>query len=281
MVILHSKIVKDQLVIDIENIIGLLMKIAFAGKGGVGKTSITAWTADYLARQGQNVWLVDADTALSLGRACGVEPEFLPEPLVGRVDLINEFINSGGFLNLNPDVGSLPDFLAVPVSRNNCDEKKDRGTIRLLVMGAVSNAGGGCACSGNALLKAVLSHLIMEENDWVLVDLEAGVEHLGRGTVAHVDKLVIVSEPSYRSLETAKEVSRMGHDLELHNQILVMNKSEKIDGIAGNALPEQMVCLPHFQGLAERQLTNPSVLDLAEQEEIDSYIKEILSEVQN
>ena len=241
MPIRHSMIVTDRLVIDIENIIGLLMKVAFAGKGGVGKTSITAWTADYLARQGHNVWLVDADTALSLGRACGVEPEFLPEPLVGRVDLINEYINSGGFLNLNPDVGSLPDFLAVQVPRDNSEEKQERGTIRLLVMGAVSNAGGGCACSGNALLKAVLAHLVMAEDDWVLVDLEAGVEHLGRGTVAHVDKLIIVSEPSYRSLETAKEVSRMGHDLELHNQVLVINKSEMIDRIAGDTLPDQMV----------------------------------------
>lgn len=252
------------------------MKLAFAGKGGVGKTSITAWTADYLARRGNNVWLVDADTALSLGRACGLEPELLPEPLVARVDLINEYINAGGFLNLNPDVGSLPDFLAVEVPRKPHGEENKIGQIRLLVMGAVSNAGGGCACSGNALLKAVLAHLVMDENDWVLVDLEAGVEHLGRGTVAHVDKLVVVSEPSFRSLETAKEVSRMGKDLNLHNQVLVINRSEKIDNIAGRDLPEQVVYIPNLTSLSGRQLTDPSVLDLAEQAKIDSYIEKIL-----
>ena len=156
------------------------MKIAFAGKGGVGKTSVAAWTADYLARQGNNVWLIDADTALSLGQASGLTPDELPEPLVMRKDLIRERIHDGGFLNLNPEVGDLPESLAVDVPLGGSPtDGITPGRKQLIVMGAVTNAGGGCACDANALLKAVLAHIVMERDEWVLVDLEAGVEHLG------------------------------------------------------------------------------------------------------
>lgn len=156
------------------------MKIAFAGKGGVGKTTLAAWTANYLARQGQDVWLIDADTALSLGGAAGVAKEQLPTPLIQRKDIIAKRIGSG-IIHMNPVVEDLADQLSVPVPGNF------PGTQRLLVMGTVTNAGGGCACGANALLKALLSHIFLERNEWVLVDLEAGLEHLGRGTVAGVD----------------------------------------------------------------------------------------------
>ncbi|WP_229591215.1 AAA family ATPase [Pseudodesulfovibrio sediminis] len=253
------------------------MKIAFAGKGGVGKTSLCAWVADYLARQGKNVWLVDADTALSLGQASGLVLDQLPSPLIQREDLVREHIHAGGFLNLNPDVGNLPDELGVDVPLSGPPiAGVDPGRKRLLVMGAVTNAGGGCACDANALLKALLGHIVMDRDEWVLVDLEAGVEHLGRGTVAHVDGLIVVSEPSMRSLQTGAEVGRMAGDLGLKNQALVLNRHEggpppKLDG-----LPQWSVTIPPLRGVIERQMTDASVLGLPETDLVDGIVQALL-----
>ncbi|AMK09887.1 MAG: ArsA-related P-loop ATPase [Pseudodesulfovibrio sp.] len=253
------------------------MKIAFAGKGGVGKTSLCAWVADWLARSGRNVWLVDADTALSLGQASGLGVDELPEPLVRRGDLVRERIHAGGFLNLNPEVGDLPEELAVDLPLGGDPvEGVTPGRKRLLVMGAVTNAGGGCACDANALLKALLAHVVMDRDEWVLVDLEAGVEHLGRGTVAHVDGLVVVSEPSMRSLQTGAEVGRMAADLGLTNQALVLNRYEGDGSPALEGLPEWSLSIPPLPGLGARQLTNASVLGLPESDRLDGLVQTLL-----
>lgn len=259
------------------------MKLAFAGKGGVGKTSVTAWTADWLARNGRDVWMVDADTALSLGQACGVTADSLPEPLTARKDLINRLIHAGGFLDLNPDVSDLPHQLAVdvPVSGGPLYAPA-AGRKRLLVMGAVTNAGGGCACDANALLKAMLAHLVMKENTCVLVDLEAGVEHLGRGTVAHVDALVVVSEPSLRSLHTAAQVGRMADQLGLRRQALLLNRYSGADlhDVSGlpdlPGLPPLRAALPPLAGLIERQLHTADVLGLPEQQLVDTTLQRLM-----
>jgi len=256
------------------------MKIAFAGKGGVGKTSIAAWTADYLARHGKNVWLVDADTALSLGQASGLQPEDLPEPLITREDLVRDRIHEGGFLNLNPEVGDLPETLAVDVPLGGpALNGVEPGRKRLVVMGAVTNAGGGCACDANALLKAVLAHIVMDRDEWVIVDLEAGVEHLGRGTVTHVDGLVVVSEPSMRSLQTGAEVGRMASDLGLSNQALVINRYVGGEPPRLDGLPEWSMKVPPMEGLLARQMADSSVLGLPEAEDVDIFIEKLLSKL--
>ena len=241
------------------------MKLAMAGKGGVGKTSLTAWLGDWLARQGRDVWLVDADTALSLGQACGLPRAELPVPLIAREDLVRERIGSG-MINLNPEVGDLPEALSVELPVEGAGRK------RLLVMGSVSRAGGGCACAANALLKALLLHLVVERGAWVLVDLEAGVEHLGRGTVEHVDGLLVVSDPSWRGLETGAEIGRMAAELGLSSTALVVNRCPPgtvIPTIPG--LPRQVLTLPGIESLAARQLSSPSVLGLPEREAIDVF----------
>lgn len=254
------------------------MKIAFAGKGGVGKTSLAAWTADYLARQGKNVWMVDADTALSLGQASGLAPDQLPEPLIRREDLVRERIHEGGFLNLNPDVGDLPETLAVDVPlAGDPLEGVTPGRKRLIVMGAVTNAGGGCACDANALLKALLAHIVMDRDEWVLVDLEAGVEHLGRGTVTHVDGLVVVSEPSMRSLQTGAEVGRMASDLGLENQALVINRYQSGEPPKLDGLPEWSMTIPTMEGLMARQMSDSSVLGLPEAGMLDALVEKLLA----
>ena len=253
------------------------MKIAFAGKGGVGKTSLAAWTADWLARSGKNVWMVDADTALSLGQASGLSPQALPEPLIRRADLVRDRIHADGFLRLNPDVGDLPESLAVDVPLGGpALDGVTAGRKRLLVMGAVTNAGGGCACDANALLKAVLAHLIVERDEWVIVDLEAGVEHLGRGTVAHVDGLIVVSEPSMRSLQTGAEVGRMARDLGLKHQVLALNRFRGGQVPSLDGLPESCVTIPQMDGLMDRQMQDASVLGLPEAAQLDGYVQDCL-----
>lgn len=248
------------------------MKIAFAGKGGVGKTTLAAWTADTLARQGHSVWMVDADTALSLGQASGLAPEQLPEPLVARKDLIRERIGGGGLISLSPEVRDLPEQLGVDLPL----PPGTPGRKRLLVMGTVTNAGGGCACEANALLKSLLAHLVLDRGDYVLVDLEAGVEHLGRGTVQGVDGLVIVSEPSRRGLETAARIGTMGSDLGLANQLLVLNRDTGGTPPPLPGLPETTLRIPPLPGLADRQLTEASVLALPETKLIDETVTDIL-----
>jgi CO dehydrogenase maturation factor len=129
-------------------------------------------------------------------------------PLSAREDLVRERIGSG-YLRLNPDVSDLPGELSVelPVTPRR---HPPPGRKRLLTMGSITGAGDGCACAANALLKSVLAHLVLQGENYVLVDLEAGVEHLGRGTVAGVDALVVVSEPSRRSLGNSGQGGRAG-----------------------------------------------------------------------
>lgn len=259
------------------------MKIAVAGKGGVGKTAIAAWLGDHLAREGRNVFLIDADTALSLGRASGLSPALLPRPLIGREDLVAERVGAG-LMALCPEVGDLPERLAVELPlggrpgafQGPCDpdrvgsEWPGPGRKRLLVMGGAASAGGGCACAANALLKALLAHVVLDRHEWVIVDLEAGVEHLGRGTVAGVDGLVVVSEPSLRGLETAASIARMARELGLSRQALVLNRADadasppSLPELAD--LPPLAASLPCLDSLVQRQLADGSVLGLPEAE---------------
>lgn len=243
------------------------MKLAVAGKGGVGKTTICAWMADYLARNGEDVWLVDADTALSLGPALGLDEDETPIPLVQQKALIQERVGTGGFINMNPKVDDLIARLSVEV----------RERLHLLVMGTIAGAGSGCGCAPNALLKALLVHLVFQASQHLLVDLEAGVEHLGRGTIYKVDGLVVVSEPSLRAVNTASQISALAADLGLKKQVLVLNRcGEDFVLPADKPLPELVARFPRFSSLAQRQQRSPSVLDLPEREAIDALCAHIL-----
>lgn len=260
------------------------MKIAVSGKGGVGKTTLVAWFGDYLARLGKIVWMIDADTALSLGQASGLKSSDLPIALIQREELLQERIFPDGatMLNLNPNVQDLPEslFVSLPLSGKPF-HGHIAGEKRLLVMGGLSSAGLGCACSSNALLKALLAHIILEREEWVLVDMEAGVEHLGRGTVAHVNQLLIVSEPSMRSLETASEIGRMATDLGLTRQLLILNRAipENLAELpALNGLPQDCLVMPTLKNLQKKQLSSASVLDLGNEssEVIDNFLASVL-----
>jgi CO dehydrogenase maturation factor len=243
------------------------MKLAVAGKGGVGKTSVTAWLGDYLKRHGQATWLVDADTTLSLGPALGLPFSRIPVPLSKDAALAVERAGSGGLLSLTPDVADLPERLCLDVDG-----------LRLLVMGSVAGAGGGCACAANAVLKALLAHLFLGPDQWVLVDLEAGVEHLGRGTVAAADGLIVVSEPSLRGLTAAASIGALAAELGLTRQALVLNRCQERPSLPDlPGLPPLAAVLPVLPSLAARQLTDASVLDLPERDAIDTALFAVLA----
>lgn len=253
------------------------MKIAFAGKGGVGKTTLCAWLGDYLAGGGRDVWLVDADTALSLGVACGLGPGELPPALTRSEELVRERIGAG-IMCLNPELAGLPERLAMRLPFAGLPVPGIRpGRKRLLLMGRVDEGGSGCACGANALLKAFLAHMFFEQGEGdVLVDMEAGVEHLGRGTVEAADGLVVVSEPSLRSLHTAAEVARLARQLGLTRQVLVINRYDgplAEDGLTPvlelpqsrgreslDGLPETRIAVPVLPGLRARQWKDGCVL---------------------
>lgn len=196
------------------------MKLAISGKGGVGKTTLAALLAVLFANDGKNVLAVDADPDSNLGMALGFSREELDRivPISKMDELILERTGAkkgatGAIFRLNPKVDDIPEKYSL---------QKDG--VRLLVMGGVSVGGGGCACPENTLLRNLLMHLIVERNETVIVDMEAGLEHLGRGTARAVDAFIVVIEPGQRSFQTARAVAKLAGDLGITRVYLVANK---------------------------------------------------------
>jgi CO dehydrogenase maturation factor len=235
------------------------MKIAVSGKGGVGKTTLSSLLARYWARKGYRVLAVDADPDANLGSALGIDTSDIV-PIAKMEDLIYERTESkkgtvGGFFKMNPKVDDLPEALG-----------KERDGVRLLVMGTVKKGGGGCICPESVLLKALVSHLVLYEKDLVIMDMEAGIEHLGRGTAQGVDRLVIVVEPGQRSIETAAKVRQLTSDIGLHKVVAVGSKIRNsqqeeflVNSLAGIPL---IGVLPFSEEIAAADLENrPPSLD--------------------
>ena len=194
------------------------MKIAISGKGGVGKTSIAALLAKFLHRAGYRVLAVDADPDANLAATLGFPHASDIVPMVEMKELIEERMGAklGGFgalFKLNPKVDDLP--------AKYCFEHDG---IRLMVMGQIRKGGSGCFCPENAFVRRLLAHLLMEEKDVLIVDMEAGIEHLTRGTSEAVDVLIVVVEPGMRSIETAYKVRDLAADLGIQTVLGVANK---------------------------------------------------------
>ncbi len=196
------------------------MKLAIAGKGGVGKTTLTALLAQSYAEQGRQVLAVDADPSPCLADALGFPPQLLAQlhPISEMDDLIYERTGAkrgtvGGFFTLNPRVDDIPERFSV----------LHRG-VRLLEMGAVETGGSGCICPESALLKTLFVNLLFRADEVLLLDMYAGVEHLGRATVDFVDAMLIVAEPTRRSLGTAAQIRKLAIDIGLTRFYLVGNK---------------------------------------------------------
>ncbi len=196
------------------------MKLAVSGKGGVGKTTLSALLAQVYADAGREVLVADADPAPCLAGALGF-PDDLRDKLhpISEMDaLIEERTGAkpgttGGFFTINPRVDDLPDRFSV----------QHRG-VRLLEMGAVDTGGSGCICPESAMLKTLFTHLLFRKDDVLILDMYAGVEHLGRATVDFVDAMLVVVEPTRRSLGTAAQIKKLAEDIHLDRLWLVGNK---------------------------------------------------------
>lgn len=194
------------------------MKLAVTGKGGVGKTTISALIAHAFRSSGHSVVAIDCDPDSNLLACMGYPHPETVKPLVELHALIEEKMGvkpgtTGGMFRLNPFVADIPDRYAIDIDG-----------IRVLVAGAVKKGGTGCYCPENSLIRALISHLLVDDTTDLVLDMEAGVEHLSRGTISTVDSLLIVVEPGLRSVETAFRVTDMAADLGLNRISAIGNK---------------------------------------------------------
>jgi len=195
-------------------------KIAISGKGGVGKTTLAGLIANIYAQRGQQVIAIDADPDANLASALGFSPEAAASivPISEMKELIEERTGAkpggyGAMFKINPRVDDIPERFSV----------KERG-IRLLVMGTVEKGGSGCVCPESVMLKTLVTHLLLRRDEVLIMDMEAGIEHLGRATASAVDAFIVVVEPGQRSLQTARTVARLAGDLGVKHLFVVANK---------------------------------------------------------
>jgi CO dehydrogenase maturation factor len=194
------------------------MKLAVSGKGGVGKTTFAALMARALSDQGKRVLAIDADPDANLASGLGIADSDKIVPISEMEELIFERTGAkpggiGGFFKLNPKVDDLPDALSVRFEN-----------IKLMRLGGVKKGGAGCICPESALLRALVMHIVLARDEVVVMDMEAGIEHLGRATAKAVDKLIVVVEPGRRSIDTATHIRQLASEIGLHTIAVVGNK---------------------------------------------------------
>jgi CO dehydrogenase maturation factor len=197
----------------------VIVKLAISGKGGVGKTTLAAGLARLFAVEGRRVIAIDADPDANLAAALGADEATAAAcvPLSHMDDLIEERTGArpgqGGMFRLNPDVADVVEICGVDIDG-----------VTFLRMGTVERGGSGCMCAEGTFLKAFMHHLIVEREDIAILDMEAGIEHLGRGTAESVDVFVVVVEPGSRSVQTAHLVRGLAADIGVRDVVAIGNR---------------------------------------------------------
>jgi CO dehydrogenase maturation factor len=241
------------------------MKIAITGKGGTGKTTVAALFSHLFRKNGYEVMAVDADPDANLAEALGATEKERASiiPISAQRKLIEERTGAkprqfGQLFRLNPTVKDIPDRLGVSI----------RG-IKLIVMGGIVQGGDGCACPENVLLRSLLSEIILNRKEAVVVDMEAGIEHLGRATAKFIDIMVIVVEPGKRSIETAATTLNLGRQLGIERFGVIGNKfqNQEQEKWMRNQFPEDlyMGSLSYSPVIQNSDISGQPLIDLLDE----------------
>jgi CO dehydrogenase maturation factor len=255
------------------------MKIAMTGKGGVGKTTIAALIARRLAQKGYKVLAIDADADANFASALGINiREHEIKPIAEMEKLIEEKMGTGedigkGLYTLNPFVGDIPDRFSI-----------HHEGVDFLAVGTVIKGGVGCYCSENKLLKRLLNHIVLKRQESVIIDMEAGLEHLSRGTAQGINTFIVVVEPGQRSLETAVNVKKMASEIGVDNIYVIANKvrnEEELDFIKDYLKDMELLSsIPYSNFISIADLKGKSPADLAD-ESLTETVDFIISKCSN
>ncbi len=240
------------------------MKLAISGKGGVGKSTLAAALSLLMAKTGTRVLAVDADPDANLASALGIPAQEQQSiiPISEQIALIEERTGAkvkqyGQMFKLNPRVSDIADKVAYT-----------QDGISLLVLGAIEQGGSGCACPESVLLRALVTDLLLYKNESLVLDMEAGVEHLGRATARGVDRMIVVVEPGQRSVDSAFRVQRMAAEIGLDQISFVANKIQSAEdetfvrtALTGDRL---IGLIPYHESLRQTDRDGRSVLDGAD-----------------
>ena len=238
------------------------MKIAVSGKGGVGKTTFSAFLIRTFNAMGHRILAIDADPDANLAAAVGIHNAESVVPISEMKTLVAERTGSkpgtvGGMFTLNPKVDDLPEALSAKFEN-----------ILLMRLGGIPKGGGGCICPESTLLKALVTHVVIARNEVVIMDMEAGIEHLGRGTATAVDVLIVVVEPGQRSVETARHIQKLANELHLKRVLLVGNKirTPQDEAFLKETLPDFTFLgfLPYSDTLGQADMKGQSPYDAAD-----------------
>jgi len=236
------------------------MKLAVSGKGGVGKTTFSALMIRTLNEEGKRVLAIDADPDANLAAGIGISDADKVVPISEMEDLIFERTGAkpgsiGGYFKLNPKVDDLPEAVSVSFEQ-----------IKLMRLGGIKKGGAGCICPESALLRALVMHIVLARDEVVVMDMEAGIEHLGRATAKAVDKLIVVVEPGRRSIDTAEHIRKLAGEIGLNHIAVVGNKvrGKKDETFLKTHLDdfEFLGFLPYDEALIEADLNGVSPFDV-------------------
>lgn len=250
------------------------MKIAISGKGGVGKSTIAAALALTIAKSGRRVMALDADPDANLASALGITTEDQKKivPISKQIALIEERTGAkvdtyGKVFKLNPEVSDVAEKYSYK-----------HGNIELLVLGAVVAGGGGCACPESTFIRSLVTDLVMFKDETLIMDMEAGIEHLGRATSEGVDTMVVVVEPGKRSIDCAFTVQRMANEIGIKKLVAVANKvtgKEDAQFIKDNLLGIKVIAtIPYSKVIRNADREGISVLDV-----LDDDLKVVFEEM--